>query len=431
MQRRSLIQVCTVLTLFTLCLQAAVRPVAAQATGVTVAWDPNAEPEVSGYLVYVSHEGIEDTFDAGRATVFTLPSVHPATAYVFTVAAYTSAGLIGPRSNAVFYLAGADLVPSLGGEMVAGERMSRASAPMPGEVSRGRDVHSAQIEGQVSLPARCSVQTPVDCYEIVRVFESREPITGVAAFPDDGIAVIVDARRLLLMNAAREVRIAFETVSDEEVLTAVAPYPDFARTRLVEIERAERRPDGSGEIQMTRGREVAGILGELSTFVAGVVSPTGKPGSFVVLSDGRVILARGETLDSYTHDGRRAEPPMATAWQQGSRRDIRALAWNARTATLLLSDADALRAVDGGSESVTLDSETRSLVRVRSIAGRSAQIDRYPVPEGVIPIQVSLDQDGRLLLVAVDSEGVYQVLSWQSLNSPAGTGSQTRSAVSN
>ncbi len=78
-------------------------PSAARAGAITVGWDPNPEPSVAGYVVYISTQpgAIGDSVDAGYKTVFTYSSARPDITYYFSVAAYerVSGGVvIGQRS---------------------------------------------------------------------------------------------------------------------------------------------------------------------------------------------------------------------------------------------------------------------------------------------------------------------------------------------
>ena len=68
----------------------------ASAASITIAWDPNVEPEVSGYLVLVGSApgGTDQTFDVGAQTSFTFSTATPGKTYYFRVQAYTAAGVL-------------------------------------------------------------------------------------------------------------------------------------------------------------------------------------------------------------------------------------------------------------------------------------------------------------------------------------------------
>ncbi len=89
----------------------------ASAASITIAWDPNVEPEVSGYLVLVGSApgGTDQTFDVGAQTSFTFSTATPGKTYYFRVQAYTAAGVKSLPSNEVSGIApAATTVPPFG-----------------------------------------------------------------------------------------------------------------------------------------------------------------------------------------------------------------------------------------------------------------------------------------------------------------------------
>jgi hypothetical protein len=75
----------------------------AAADTLTLAWDPNLEPNMSGYVVYVGTQSATytRTFDVGNTTSFTLFDAVPGQRYYFAVAAYEPGPLMGPLSAEV------------------------------------------------------------------------------------------------------------------------------------------------------------------------------------------------------------------------------------------------------------------------------------------------------------------------------------------
>ena len=75
------------------------------ALGVTLEWDPNPEPEVSGYNVYVGRQSGNYTrvIDAGSHVIVRLSPLDPGITYYFAVTAKTSEGLESPFSDEVSY----------------------------------------------------------------------------------------------------------------------------------------------------------------------------------------------------------------------------------------------------------------------------------------------------------------------------------------
>jgi fibronectin type III domain protein len=72
----------------------------AQAGSITLAWDPNPEPDVAGYVLnYGTSPGIySQRLDIGATTMTTLSSLTDGVVYYFAVAAYSTGGVTGPLS---------------------------------------------------------------------------------------------------------------------------------------------------------------------------------------------------------------------------------------------------------------------------------------------------------------------------------------------
>lgn len=75
--------------------------VGANAASLTLAWDPNPEPNVDGYYVYIgTTSGVYSTVvDVGAATSYTYTSAVPGTTYYVTVAAYAPGPRFGPQAT--------------------------------------------------------------------------------------------------------------------------------------------------------------------------------------------------------------------------------------------------------------------------------------------------------------------------------------------
>jgi fibronectin type 3 domain-containing protein len=70
---------------------------------VTLAWDPPADPRITGYKVYVgTASGVYSTpIDVGNVTSYTLIGLTPGTVYYFVVTTYDSSGIESVFSNEV------------------------------------------------------------------------------------------------------------------------------------------------------------------------------------------------------------------------------------------------------------------------------------------------------------------------------------------
>jgi fibronectin type 3 domain-containing protein len=77
----------------------------AAAASVTLAWDPNEEPDVTGYKIYYGKTSgtYESVIDAGNQTTYTIPGFLEGVDYYFTVTAYNAYGLESDFSDEVTY----------------------------------------------------------------------------------------------------------------------------------------------------------------------------------------------------------------------------------------------------------------------------------------------------------------------------------------
>jgi len=73
----------------------------AAAATITIAWDPNPESAVAGYVVYVGTTAGNYTasYTVGKVTTFTLPNVVPGTTYHMAVRAYSNSTDLSPMST--------------------------------------------------------------------------------------------------------------------------------------------------------------------------------------------------------------------------------------------------------------------------------------------------------------------------------------------
>lgn len=80
---------------------------------VALQWDANPEPEVLGYFVYVttSDNAPEEVYDVGGATSFAYAHAVEGRRYFFSVAAYVSGKVAGPRCASVTALFGTENPP--------------------------------------------------------------------------------------------------------------------------------------------------------------------------------------------------------------------------------------------------------------------------------------------------------------------------------
>ncbi|HBZ57076.1 MAG TPA: hypothetical protein DEO88_16855, partial [Syntrophobacteraceae bacterium] len=82
----------------------------AHAAQVTLAWDPNSQPEVTGYKIYwgVKSGSYSNHVDVGKLTTCTLAGLASGTTYYFVATCYTSTGAESGYSNQVSTTTAAD-----------------------------------------------------------------------------------------------------------------------------------------------------------------------------------------------------------------------------------------------------------------------------------------------------------------------------------
>jgi len=95
---------------------------AAHAGEVTVAWDPNPEPEVAGYKIYygTSSGNYTASLDAGSATSALVSGLQEGVTYFFSAVAYDASNNESGFSNEITYAVPAAAAASAGGESSSG-----------------------------------------------------------------------------------------------------------------------------------------------------------------------------------------------------------------------------------------------------------------------------------------------------------------------
>jgi hypothetical protein len=75
----------------------------ALAASVTIAWDPNTEADLAGYIVKYGDQSHAYTMqvNAGNTTKVTINSLQEGKTYYFAVQAYTTTGTVSPLSDEV------------------------------------------------------------------------------------------------------------------------------------------------------------------------------------------------------------------------------------------------------------------------------------------------------------------------------------------
>jgi hypothetical protein len=98
------------------------------------------------------------------------------------------------------------------------------------------------------------------------------------------------ARVRAIVNDALVAQPALSADAGTRILDLVIS-PDFDRTRLVYVSQSEPSPSGGEVLQVTRYRELQGVLGEGATVIAGLPLPTGGFAPMAVDESGLIYIA--------------------------------------------------------------------------------------------------------------------------------------------
>jgi len=102
------------------------------AEGVTLAWDPNPEPDIAGYMLYygIASGVYTNSTDVGPAVTFPVSGLADRVTYFFVVTAYDLAGLESDASNEVsFTVPGTNSPPSI--SAIADQAIKLGASPLP------------------------------------------------------------------------------------------------------------------------------------------------------------------------------------------------------------------------------------------------------------------------------------------------------------
>jgi hypothetical protein len=256
----------------------------AGAVDVRLAWDRNPEPAAAGYYVYVGTlPGVYDErLDAGDRTSFVYSRPADGRRYYFSVAAYTSAGFIGPKSEPVSHVAEAAAGP-IGGGPVDTPEYPEPSAPEPDPT----EPDSAPW----SLPDKmCFDAVASDCYFLRELLRTSSRLSELAATDDGRVIAIANGDQAVVLTPG-ETNVHHALSVRNETLTGVALDPAFSRTHFVYVGQASESSDGASTMAIVRYREVQGTLGEPAVVVQGIRVPAGRSVPFEINANGDLYVA--------------------------------------------------------------------------------------------------------------------------------------------
>ena len=254
-------------------------PASGQTLTVTLAWDPNTEATVAGYIVYVGNESgrYREQIDVGPLTSFVYPNPIPGRPYYFAVAAYESRERVGPRSEEVFYLNG----------VAAASLMEPASA-----ASRVDDMSGRAAEAIADDSRRTVCAAHGDCYSVDRIAAVGGSASALELASDGRLFFIHDGASIRVVDGER--------LMAEPALSRDAAYvtfvdlvldPDFGQNRFAYIAEVVTTADGRRELNIARYRELGNAFGERAVIVSGLPMSPGGTAAMTVDSARRLYVA--------------------------------------------------------------------------------------------------------------------------------------------
>ncbi len=168
------------------CLMLSVFAGEARCADVTVAWDPNPEPAVRGYVIYygTSPGNYTQSIDAGSSTSCTLSGLQDGTTYYMAVTAYDESRNESGFSNEIVYTASESGPASSSGNQCFIATAAFGS-PMAPEVALLRSFRDDWLltnsPGRVVVKFYYWISPPIAVY--ISRDENRKQITRIALTP--------------------------------------------------------------------------------------------------------------------------------------------------------------------------------------------------------------------------------------------------------
>ena len=233
------------------------------AGSITVAWEPNPEPEITGYRVFVgtSPGTYTETFDVSASlTSFTYTAATNGVRYFFAIAAQVD------------------------------EIVGRASAEVSTDQISPLDLSTG--ESRLSPAAGMSSLSPgqgcrQDCVSVLGAAAAE--VTSLTTLPNGALLYVEGGEHVVVQTGNRR-GLALEAGANERFVQA-ALDPQFASNGLAYVSVLRPRDAETMELDIVRHRYVAGAFGEPATVVAGISVPVGRAAPFVVGDGGLLYVA--------------------------------------------------------------------------------------------------------------------------------------------
>ena len=267
---------------------------------LTVAWDPNPDPTVMGYRVYVgTQSGVyTEIYDVGNVTRFSYNAAE-GTTYFFTVAAYAPGPVVGPRSS--------EVSASTGSPGDADSFWSSVWAARAVTSGLHRLTSPAERIAPSSTPTRAAPPLA----------------TTSPASPDGRVFLIDEGRRLRVMTSRGVARESLIIAGRSTTLNQVAIDPAFTKTGFVWVGETRTSKDGRRTFTVARYRVVKNRAGERAEIVPEIALPPSGDALFAIDGSGHIYVAVPGTTSAsqpywgtvlrFTPDGLAAEDPRTSS----------------------------------------------------------------------------------------------------------------------
>ena len=246
-------------------------PAFAQSSSVTLAWDPNPDSSVAGYIVYVgtTSGSYDESYDVGHHTSFTYPAAAVGRAYFFAVAAYAAESGVGALSAEVVF---------------HGER----------SISQDPEPITPAASSSTAAPALlCPDRAARSCFDVAPLATVSGDASSLTALEDGRLLFVEDGRRIRTIDG--DLLLSEPALSPPRAastrIAGLVRDPDFDRNRFIYVGEIDITAAGSREMTIVRYREVANVLGEGAAIVTGLPLPSTGGAPFTVDSEGRIYVA--------------------------------------------------------------------------------------------------------------------------------------------
>jgi len=287
----------------------------ASAGSITVAWDPNPEPQITGYRVFVgtSPGTYTETFDVSASlTRFTYTAATSGVRYFFAIAAQVDE-IVGRTSAEV---------------------STDQISPLDLSISESRLSPAAAGVSSLSPEQPCRQ----DCVSVLGAPAAE--VSSLATLPN-GALLYVEGGERLVVQTENSRGLALQAAANERFVEAALDQ-QFASNGLAYVSVLRPRDADTMEMDIVRHRYVAGAFGEPATIVAGISVPVGRAAPFVVGDGGLLYVAApaspsrrdayGSSVLVFDRDGATPQgnalpvvaagfdSPFALAWDSQARR---------------------------------------------------------------------------------------------------------------